>query len=122
MTDDSLRLDKWLWFARFLKSRTLAAKLCASGHVRVNHRVVDKASAAIKPGDVLTFPLGRAIRIVRVARLGQRRGPAAEAAALFEDLTPPAEPPLEAPAFRPPGGGRPTKAERRAMAALTGKP
>jgi ribosome-associated heat shock protein Hsp15 len=122
VTDASLRLDRWLWFARFLKSRTLAAKLCAAGHVRLNHRVIDKASAAVKPGDVLTFPLGRAIRVVRVAQLGTRRGPPGEAALLYEDLTPPSEPLLETPAVRPRGGGRPTKAERRAMAVLTGRP
>lgn len=122
MTDAPLRLDRWLWFARFLKSRTQASRLCAEGRVRLNHRVVDKPSVPVRPGDVLTFPLGQAIRVVRVAALGTRRGPPAEARALYEDLTPAAEPPLQAPASRPRGGGRPTKAERRAIAALTGRP
>lgn len=120
MTAENLRLDKWLWFARFLKSRTLAAELCSGGRVRVSGRVVAKPSQTIRVGDVLTFPLGPHIRVIEVKALGVRRGPAEEARTLYADLSPPlprtagAEaPPL--PAARDAGAGRPTKAERRAI-------
>lgn len=111
-----LRLDKWLWFARFFKSRSLAAKLCAGGKVRINRVVARNAHQAVHPGDVLTFPQGWHIRVVRVLALGDRRGPAAEAQRLYEDLAP-AEPRPEGPppGERPRGTGRPTKRERRAI-------
>ncbi|MBI4182452.1 MAG: RNA-binding S4 domain-containing protein [Proteobacteria bacterium] len=83
------RVDRWLWFARFFKSRSEASRLCAGRRVRINRRVIDKAHALVRVGDVLTFPQGRLIRVVRVAGLGVRRGPAAEAGALFDDLDPP---------------------------------
>jgi ribosome-associated heat shock protein Hsp15 len=111
----AIRLDKWLWHARFFKSRSLATKLCAVSRVRVNRRVVSKPSAAVRVDDVLTFPQGERIRVVRVAALGTRRGPAPEAAALYEDLSPPPEGASAAAAHRAPGAGRPTKAERRAI-------
>jgi len=109
----TLRLDKWLWFARFCKSRTLAAKLCAARQVRIDGEVVHKAHQLVRAGDVLTFPLGPHIRVVRVMQLGERRGPATEARLLYEDLAPPAAavPGMQ----RDPGAGRPTKAERRAI-------
>lgn len=122
---ESLRLDKWLWYARFFKSRTTASRLCAAGRVRINRRVVDKAHAMLRAGDVLTFPQARAIRVVRVRALGTRRGPAAEAATLYEDLAPP-EPARSEPARsetaapRAPGAGRPTKSDRRAIERLKG--
>ncbi|MFZ5792311.1 MAG: RNA-binding S4 domain-containing protein [Pseudomonadota bacterium] len=114
----SLRLDKWLWFARFCKSRSLAAKLCASGHIRLSGEPgssahVAKPSQTVRPGDVLTFPLGRQVRVVRVLALGSRRGPAAEARALYEDLTPPQPKTGPLQGRRDPGSGRPTKRERR---------
>lgn len=89
MTDDPLegrRLDKWLFYARFAKSRALAAALAAKGRVRINTVVVTKPHHRVRPGDVLTFPHGRAIRVVRVLALGERRGPASEARTLYEDL------------------------------------
>ena len=85
---ETQRLDKWLWFARFFKSRTLAAKLCEEGRVRVNRVLTDKAHQAIRVGDVLTFPQARRIRVVKVLGLGDRRGPASEAQTLYEDLDP----------------------------------
>lgn len=112
---DIQRIDRWLWFARFFKSRTLAAKLCTGHKVRVNRQIVAKASATVRVGDVLTFPQGHRIRVVRIADLGTRRGPAEEARALYEDLTPP-EPPKAERADTPrraAGSGRPTKRERR---------
>ena len=121
-----LRLDKWLWFARFFKSRSLAARHCADGHVRINGTRATKAHVPVRIGDVLTFAAGARIRVVKVAALGTRRGPAPEAQALYEDLDPPtpkgeAAPARPAPvAAREPGAGRPTKAERRAIDRLKG--
>ena len=110
MSEPGLRLDKWLWHARFCKSRTLAAKLAGAGKVRIAGAPVFKAHHTVKPGDVLTFPLGPHIRTVRVLALGERRGPAPEARTLYEDLAPPV------PAAKPDTGGqRPTKADRRAI-------
>ena len=119
----TLRLDKWLWFARFCKSRTLAAKVCASGRVRIGGEVINKAHHLVRPGDVLTFPLGPHIRVIRVLQLGMRRGPAAEARQLYEDLAPtkPLSGPAAPGAQREPGTGRPTKAERRAYNQLKGE-
>ena len=85
--DATLRLDKWLWHARFFKSRSQAAAFCAEGRLRLNRRHIDRASAPVRVGDVLTFPLGNAIRVVRVVALGKRRGPASEARTLYADLT-----------------------------------
>jgi ribosome-associated heat shock protein Hsp15 len=82
------RLDKWLWSARFFKTRTRAAALCAEGKIRMSGRVISKAHVTVRVGDVLTFPLGRHIRVVKVLALAERRGPAAEARALYEDLNP----------------------------------
>jgi ribosome-associated heat shock protein Hsp15 len=81
-----LRLDKWLWQARFCKSRALAAALVAEGHVRVNGTPVSRPGRDIIAGDVLTFPQGARIRVIRILALGQRRGPATEAQELYSDL------------------------------------
>ncbi len=115
MTDapDSLRLDKWLWHARFFKTRSLAARQVADGKVRVNSVRVSKPARNVSAGDVLTFPQGHAIRVVRIVALGQRRGPAPEARALYEDLSPPSEQPPQRPLGA--GGPRPTKKERRRL-------
>jgi ribosome-associated heat shock protein Hsp15 len=115
----TLRLDKWLWHARFARTRSLAAKLVAGARFRINGNPTDKAHHAVRPGDVLTFPLGPHIRVIKVLALGTRRGPAPEAQLLYEDLDPPkptprvpAEPQV---AMREDGAGRPTKRERRAI-------
>ncbi len=84
-----LRIDKWLWHARFFKSRSVAAKLCAAGRVRVNRAIIRRAHHPLKAGDVLTFPQGSHIRVVKVVMLGTRRRPVAEAGALYQDLSPP---------------------------------
>ena len=89
MTGDTQRLDKWLWFARFFKSRSLASGSCASGRLRVNGIRLAKAHYGVRVGDVLTFPRSGDIRVVRVRDLGTRRGPAAEARMLYDDLEPP---------------------------------
>jgi ribosome-associated heat shock protein Hsp15 len=83
------RLDKWLWFARMVKTRTLAAEVVALGKVRVNRVRAAKASQALRPGDVLTLALGGRVRILRVLAPGARRGPPAEARQLYELLSPP---------------------------------
>lgn len=113
-----LRLDKWLFFARVVKSRSLAAKLAQSGRVRVNRDKVDQASQQVKTGDVLTITLDRRVAIYKVLLPGERRGPAEEARTLYEDLTPPPAPrdaalPDALAPFREAGSGRPTKKERR---------
>lgn len=118
MTEGAIRIDKWLWYARFFKSRTLAARLVTEGHVRVNRERVTKSHGAVRPGDVLTFPQGREIRVVRVLDCGDRRGPAPEARTLYEDLEPregAAVPQMAVVAERDRGAGRPTKADRRAL-------
>lgn len=95
----SRRLDQWLWFARFVKSRSLAARLCAAGEVAVNGVAVAKPNHAVKPGDVVVVSLRGWERSVRVVALGERRGPATEARSLFEETAsarraPPAWEPL----------------------------
>lgn len=110
------RLDKWLWFVRVVKTRTLASKLVADGGVRLNRQRVEKPSATVRPGDVLTIAVHDRVRILKVLAPGVRRGPPAEAQLLYEDLTPPRDPvpPPEASiAPRDEGAGRPTKRERR---------
>jgi|TARA_R110002096_G_scaffold35504_2_gene100133 ribosome-associated heat shock protein Hsp15 len=116
------RLDRWLWFARFFKSRTLAASIVSAGKVRVNAERVGKPSHSVKPGDVLTFPAAKQVRVIKVVDLGTRRGPAPEAQALYEDQAPPkprnaADGPPKV-AGRETGAGRPTKRERRQTTAL----
>jgi ribosome-associated heat shock protein Hsp15 len=116
------RIDKFLWFARFFKSRTLATGAVSDGRVRINGERCGKPSTLVKLGDVLTFSAGGRVRVIKVLNGGERRGPASEARLLYEDLTPPPEPtaPEEAaPALREKGTGRPTKRERRAISAFT---
>ncbi len=123
-----LRLDKWLWFARFFKTRSLATKFVQTGKLRINSVIVSKPHYSIKVDDVLTFPLHTNIKVVKVVALGARRGPAPEAQGLYEDLSPPpvrkddAEPAVETMpvAERSPGAGRPTKRERRETDRLRG--
>ena len=120
----SQRLDKWLWSARFFKSRAIATKLLSASRVRLSGKVVIKSNQLVKKNDVLTFPQGSFIRVVKVLFLAERRGPAAEARLLFEDLSP-IEQQREAAkklgefssvvSDRPRGGGRPTKDDRRAI-------
>ncbi len=83
---DRLRLDKWLWHARFYRTRALAQTACASGKVRVNAVRTRKAHQLVGPGDILTLAQGGRIRVVRVQALADRRGDAQAAAGLYEDL------------------------------------
>ena len=120
------RIDKWLFFSRAVKSRSLAAKLVVAGRVRINRDKAAQASDLVKPGDVLTITLERRIFVWKVLNAGVRRGPAEEARTLYEDISPPPTPKGEAlpdaiPALREAGSGRPTKKERRQTDRLLGE-
>jgi ribosome-associated heat shock protein Hsp15 len=82
------RLDQWLWFARLVKSRSRGARLCAAGAVEVNTVAVKKANHTIRVGDTIAVPQGAFRRTIRVRGLGERRGPAAEARLLYEEIAP----------------------------------
>ena len=82
----SLRLDKWLVHARFVKMRERAQDLIENTRIRVNRVVVEKAAHPVRPGDLITLPLGPGIRVLRVLALGERRGPATEARTLYEEI------------------------------------
>jgi ribosome-associated heat shock protein Hsp15 len=116
---DRQRIDKWLWHARVVRTRSDAAALANSGHVRVNGQRIDAASRPVRLGDVITVALDRAVRILKVADFAEGRGDADAARALYDDLTPesvPADTRREYPAGdREPGTGRPTKRQRRAI-------
>lgn len=120
------RIDKWLFFSRAVKSRSLAAKLVVAGRVRINRDKAAQASDMVKPGDVLTITLDRRIFVWKVLNSGTRRGPAEEARLLYEDMSPPPVPKGEAvpdaiPALREAGSGRPTKKQRRQTDWLIGE-
>lgn len=83
----SLRIDKFLWFARLSKSRSLAHALAEDGHIRLNGRRIERAHAPVRAGDLITFPHFERVRVVRVVALPARRGPATEAQACYEELT-----------------------------------
>ena len=83
---DGIRLDKWLWHARFFKSRSLASQVCTKGRVRVDGDVVRKAHYIVRVGNVLTFPKAREVRVVRIEGLGTRRDPASEAQLLYSEI------------------------------------
>lgn len=83
----SLRLDKFLWFARIVKTRALAQALAEDGRLRLNGRVVDKAHAVIRVGDVLGFARHGKVRVLRIEALPVRRGPPAQARTLYSELT-----------------------------------
>ena len=119
---DRQRIDKWLWHARVVRTRTSAASLVDEGQVRLNGERVTATSRAVKAGDVVTVALDRAVRIMKVTGFAERRGNADAASALFEDLTPKPQP-REEPAAgeRDAGSGRPTKQERRAIDRLMGE-
>ncbi len=128
MTDKSSsaetqRIDKWLWYARFFKTRSLASKIVSGGKVRVSNgdktERISKSSQLIRVGDTLTFPAGKRIRVVKVLAPGVRRGPASEAQTLYEEqIQPNPDGGDENQRHRPNSariGRRPTKKQRRAM-------
>ena len=109
MSEGRQRVDKWLFFTRITKSRSLAQRLVADGKVRVNSEKLETASSQVRVGDVLTIAKDRRILVLKVLAPGTRRGPAPEAQTLYEDLSPP-PPPREAktpaPEHRPEGRDR----------------
>ena len=112
------RVDKWLWFSRIVKTRTLASELVSTGKLRINKLKISKPSHTVQAGDVLTFTHYGRLRVIKIVAIGARRGPAPEAQALYEDLSPPVEktgdkPSNNDPGQRESGTGRPTKKERR---------
>lgn len=111
---EAQRLDKWLWCARLVKTRTLSSKLIQAGKVRVDGRRVVKASRPVAKGEIITASLGRVV-VVRVLGAVERRVSASLARSLYEDLTPPPPPPDEK-LVR--GGARPTKRNRRRIDAF----
>lgn len=123
---DTLRLDRWLFFSRLVKSRSLAAKLIETGHVRVNGEKTHQPKRAVGPGDTLTIALPHpgpsAVRIIKLLACGTRRGPASEAQGLYEDQTPPPPPKeergLATARFAPSPGRRPSKHERESLTRL----
>ena len=110
------RLDKWLFFSRAVKSRTLAQKLIETGAIRVNSERTIRTDHPVGAGDVLTMTIHERLLVYKILDPGERRGPAPEAQALYEDLSPPPLPRAEEPVpfiARDPGTGRPTKRDRR---------
>jgi ribosome-associated heat shock protein Hsp15 len=124
-TAAGVRLDRWLWVARFYKSRALAAEACDGGKVEVNGHTA-KPHKLVRVNDKLSFTHPSGPKEVTILALSERRGPTSEARLLYEDHSPP--PPLQEerpffapPLFRPPGLGRPSKRERRKMERLRGR-
>jgi ribosome-associated heat shock protein Hsp15 len=116
---DRQRIDKWLWHARVVRTRSDAAALAASGHVRINGQRIDAASRLVRAEDVVTIALDRGVRVLRVAGFAERRGNAAAGRVLYADLTAEAissaVPEQPASTGRAAGAGRPTKRDRRAI-------
>src|SRR3954464_14181112 len=111
---DRQRIDKWLWHARVVRTRSAAAALSDAGLVRINGARIDTSSRPVRPGDVVTVALDRNVRVLKVIGYAERRGGPDTVRALYEDLTPPAAPrPEPSGGERDEGSGRPTKRERR---------
>ena len=118
--EETLRIDKWLWYARFFKSRALASRMVSSGRLRLNGESISKPHRQVLPDMVLVFPQGETIRTIKILALATRRGPASEAQTLYEDLDQPQAKDIKTdrlviPQFetRDSGAGRPTKRDRR---------
>jgi ribosome-associated heat shock protein Hsp15 len=120
------RIDKWLWHARFARTRTAAQQLVLSGKVRINRRRIATASRPVKAGDVLTLVIGKTVRVIEVLEIAARRGSPAIARSLYEDRAPPITPTAVKPADKPDNGniggkGRPGKRDRQQILALKRK-
>ncbi|WP_339109361.1 RNA-binding S4 domain-containing protein [Thioclava sp. GXIMD4216] len=81
-----IRIDKWLWQARFVKTRTLAVSLVSGGKLRINGQKITKPGRSIGPGDILTLSMQGGVKVLEVLACGERRGPAPEARLLYRDL------------------------------------
>lgn len=84
---DTLRIDRFLWFARIVKTRALAQTLAEGGRIRIGGRLIDRAHCPVRVGDVLSFAQRGSVRVLKVEALPTRRGPPAEALALYSDLS-----------------------------------
>ena len=119
MAGDGQRIDRWLWHARVVRTRPVAAALAESGRVRVNGQRINAPARTVRTGDVLTIALRDSVKILRVTGFAERRGSANDASLLYEDLSEPVPPRavVSRPADpgRDPGAGRPTKRDRRAL-------
>jgi ribosome-associated heat shock protein Hsp15 len=118
---DRQRIDKWLWHARVVRTRSQAAALAAAGLVRINGQRIDAPSRPVRAGDVVTVALDRAVRVLKVVAFAERRGSAEDARALCAIIEPSpvrSAERLPPPGLREPGAGRPTKRERRAIERL----
>ncbi|MCB9714577.1 MAG: RNA-binding S4 domain-containing protein [Myxococcales bacterium] len=117
-----VRVDKWLWAARCFKTRSLASAACTAGHVKIDGVSV-KAAKTVRPGDRIEVRTPGGLRILEVAALGDRRGPASVARALYVDHTPPPPPKeVDVPVVtRDRGAGRPSKRELRQLRRLRGE-
>ena len=119
---DRQRIDKWLWHARVVRTRSAAAALADAGLVRINGTRVDTSSRPVRPGDVVTVALDRNVRVLKVIGYAERRSSADIARVFFEDMTPPPAPARDPSAgARDDGSGRPTKRERREIDRLQGR-
>ena len=122
LPDASLRLDRWLWHARVFKTKGAASKAIADEGVRITRtgqtQRCEKPGFGVREGDTLALNRGRRTLVLEVLALGERRGPAEEARALYADHSPPPPPREERPGpvfARDEGAGRPTKKDRRAL-------
>jgi len=121
------RIDRWLWHARFFKTRTLASKFVDGASIRITRNEaairVEKASFMVRPGDMMVFTIGERLKIIIITACSPRRGPASEAKLLYNDQSPPPAPRKQknaSPFAREKGAGRPTKKDRRALNSLKG--
>jgi ribosome-associated heat shock protein Hsp15 len=121
VAEDRQRIDKWLWHARVVRTRSAAAALAVSGHVRVNGARIEAASRAVKVGDVVTVALDRTVRVMKVLGFAPRRGGADAARGLYEDLASTPPDPAATTPERDVGSGRPTKRDRRELDRLRGR-
>ena len=125
MTEEtsSQRIDKWLWHARFFKTRSIAQKFVTSGKIRINKEKATNASRQVRTGDVLTITRERDIKIIEILDIAQKRGPFSEAQLLYNDLSPPKleahkQEKTEESMSRIQSEGRPTKHQRKQIMAM----
>ncbi|ARS28829.1 RNA-binding S4 domain-containing protein [Sphingomonas sp. KC8] len=89
---DAIRIDKYLWFVRLTKTRSLAQAIITTGRMRASGRIIERAHGLVRVGEVLTFPLNGRVRVIRIEAIPERRGPAPQARICYTDLSPAPEP------------------------------